>query len=248
MAKKGLYGSDVGENLPRVIVAEFIGTFFLVLAGTAAATAAVLGSAIAGQPANSLAVALSFGLVLAALVSALGHISGAHFNPAVTLGLAATGKFPWKYVLPYICTQLVGAGLASLSVLLIFGSKAYEVAKLGATYPVTGTNSFKVLFVEFLITFLLMLIVVAVATDKRASGSIAGIAVGFGLCAAILIGGPVTGGAVNPARALGPMVVAHDLAYWWVYVTGPIAGAVSAAFLYDKFLAKAEDPSEAEEK
>ncbi|GAC1501680.1 MAG: hypothetical protein NVS1B10_05990 [Candidatus Saccharimonadales bacterium] len=112
----GLYGSSTATNLPRVIVAELIGTYFLVLAGTGAAVAALLNLPIAGLPADSLTVALSFGLTLIALVFTLGHISGAHFNPAVTVGLALSRRFPLKYVPFYIISQLSGAILANTAI------------------------------------------------------------------------------------------------------------------------------------
>jgi MIP family channel proteins len=246
MAEQGLYGSGQASNLPRVIVAEIIGTYFLVLAGTAAAVAAVLQSPIAGSPADSLAVALSFGLVLISLVFALGHISGAHFNPAVTLGLAAVGKFPIKYVPFYLLSQIGGAFLAALTVLYAYGDRAKSLASLGATYPAQGITALKAMVVEAFITFLLMLVIMAVATDPRTAKAAAGTAVGFALAVAILIGGPLTGGAVNPARALGPMIVAGDLTAWWAYLAGPILGAVLAAVIYQGVLAQAEEPSQNE--
>lgn len=238
----GLYGSDVGANMLRAATAELIGTFALVFAGTAVAVSGALGRAIAGSPADSLAVGLAFGLVLVALVSALGHVSGAHLNPAVTLALAVTRKFPWRFVPAYVVAQIVGAVLASLAVWGVFGSPARDQASLGATVPATGTNVGQVLLVEVLITFLLMLVIISVATDERVAPAAVGPAVGFALAAAVLIGGPVSGGAVNPARALGPELVSGTFTSWWAYILGPVVGAVLAAVVYDRFLAQASAP------
>ena len=191
---RGLYGSELGNNVIPAAVAEAIGTFLLVLTGTAVATAATLGTKIAGAPLNSLAVALAFGMALAALVSALGHVSGAHLNPAVTLGLAATGKFPGRYVLAYLVAQFSGAALASLAVWAMYGDAGRDAAALGATAPAEGVNMLRAFVAEALITFLLVFVVISVATDERAESQAAGPAVGFALAAAVLIGGPLTGG------------------------------------------------------
>jgi MIP family channel proteins len=237
-----LYGSALGENVARAAVAEAVGTFLLVLAGTAVATAATLERPIAGVVYDSLAVALAFGLVLASLVSALGHVSGAHLNPAVTIGLSATGKFPWRYVPAYVGAQLVGATLAAAAVWFTFGDQARDVASLAATYPAEGTSAGQAFVTEALITFLLVFVIVSVATDERAEGAAAGPAVGFALAVAVLIGGPVTGGAVNPARALGPMLLVGRFTGAWIYVLAPVAGGVLAALLYDRFVSKARAP------
>lgn len=240
---RGLYGSGLGEKMARVAAAEAVGTFLLVFAGTAAATAAALARPIAGGAYDSLAVALAFGLVLTALVAALGHVSGAHLNPAVTLGLAVTGKFPWRYVPAYLAAQLVGASLAAAAVLGTYGEPARRVAALGATAPATGAGVGQVFLVEVLITFLLVFVVVSVATDRRVDRAAAAPAVGFALAAAVLIGGPVSGGAANPARALGPMLVAGRFTAAWVYVVAPVVGGVLAALLYDRFVAHADAPT-----
>jgi MIP family channel proteins len=243
----GLYGSSTATNLPRVVVAELVGTYFLVLAGTAAAVAATLNLSIAGLPADSLTIALSFGLALIALVFSLGHISGAHFNPAVTTSLALTGKFPWKYVPFYILSQFGGAILAALTVLFMYGTKAKSLASLGATFPSKGVNAWRVVVIEAIVTFLLMMVIMAIATDDRSPKAAAGTAIGFTLTVGILIAGPITGGALNPARALGPMIVAGKYTDFWAYIIGPLAGAILAAALYSFVLAGAEEPSEAEQ-
>ena len=242
----GLYGSSTATNLPRVMIAELVGTYFLILAGTAAVVSAVLNLPIAGLPADSLTVALSFGLILIALVFALGHISGAHFNPAVTLALTFVGKFPLKYAPFYLIAQMGGAILAALSLLYMFGDKAKSVASLGATLPAPGVDGWRVVFIEAIVTFLLMLVIMAIATDARSPKAAAGTAIGFTLAMAVLIAGPLTGGAVNPARALGPMIVAEKFDAFWAYIVGPIVGAVTAAVLYSVLLVGAEEPSEAE--
>ena len=240
----GLYGSQIDDShMVGAGIAELVGTFILVYGGTAVAVGAILTRPTAGPAYDSLAIALAFGLALAAVVAAIGHVSGAHVNPAVTLGMAATGKFPWKYAPIYVGAQLVGAVLAALATWITFGGPARGEAKLAATYPAQGVGDLQALVVEVLITFILVFVVMAVATDDRAPAAIAPIAVGFALAVGVFIAGPVTGGAVNPVRAIGPMIVAGDLTSVWVYVVGPIVGGVLAALLYDRTMAQTEAPA-----
>jgi MIP family channel proteins len=240
----GLYGSQIdASHLVGAAIAELVGTFILVFGGTAVAVAAILARPTAGPAYDSLAVALAFGLALAAVVAAVGHVSGAHVNPAVTLGMAATGKFPWNYTPVYIGAQLVGAILGALATWLTFGGPGRSEANLAATYPAQGVGDLQAFVVEILITFILVFVVMAVATDERAPAAIAPIAVGFALAVGVFIAGPVTGGSVNPARSLGPMIVAGDLTSVWLYILGPIIGGVLAALLYQRFLAQTEAPA-----
>ena len=239
----GLYGSQIdASHLVGAAIAELVGTFILVFGGTAVATGAILSHPTAGAAYDSLAIALAFGLALAAVVAAIGHVSGAHVNPAVTLGMAGAGKFPWRYTPIYIAAQLVGAVLAALATWLTFGGAARSEASLAATYPARGVGDLQALVVEVLITFILVFVVMAVATDDRAPAAIAPVAVGFALAVGVFIAGPVTGGAVNPARALGPMIVAGDLTSAWLYILGPIIGGILGALLYDRFMAQTEAP------
>jgi MIP family channel proteins len=242
----GLYGSSTTQNVPRVAIAELIGTYLLVLAGTSVAVAAILDRPIAGGTANSLAVALAFGLALVALVNALGHVSGCHLNPAVTLGLAVTGKFPWKYVPAYLVAQLIGAVLASLTVWVTYGDAARDEASLAATLPSDGVSTLTVLVIETIVTFFLVLTIVSVATDDRVPQSVAGLSVGFTLAVCVLVAGPLSGGAVNPARALGPMIVSGRFDGVWAYLVGPLLGGILAAVCYARFLSQATEPSQAE--
>ena len=240
----GLYGSQIdASHLVGAAIAELVGTFILVFGGTAVAVAAILARPTAGPAYDSLAVALAFGLALVAVVAAVGHVSGAHVNPAVTLGMAATGKFPWNYTPVYIGAQLVGAVLAALATWLTFGGPGRSEAKLAATYPAQGVGDLQAFVVEILITFILVFVVMAVATDERAPAAIAPIAVGFALAVGVFIAGPVTGGSVNPARSLGPMIVAGDLTSVWLYVLGPIIGGALGALVYDRFMAQTEAPA-----
>ncbi len=244
----GLYGSRTSGSVARAAIAELVGTFILVFAGTAVAVAAILGRITAGGGYDSLAIALAFGLALAALVGALGHVSGAHFNPAVTIALTATGKFPSKWAGPYVVAQLVGALLGAAATWVSYGGPARTAANLAATTPQSGVTDLRALVVEILVTFILVFVIMAVATDDRVpSAAIAPIAVGFALAIGVFVAGPVSGGAVNPARALGPMLLAGTFEGVWVYVIGPIVGALAAAFLYDRLLSDAEPPDAPEE-
>jgi len=240
----GLYGSQIdSSHIVGAAIAELVGTFILVFGGTAVAVAAILARPTAGAAYDSLAVALAFGLALAAVVAAVGHVSGAHVNPAVTLGMAATKKFPWQFVPHYVGAQLVGAVLGALATWITFGGPARGEAKLAATYPAQGVGDLQALVVEILITFILVFVVMAVATDERAPAAIAPIAVGFALAVGIFIAGPVTGGSVNPVRSLGPMLVAGDLTSVWLYVLGPIIGGILGALLYDRTMAQTQGPA-----
>ena len=235
----GLYGSAVGQRTVRAAVAELVGTAILVFAGTATAVA----TAVIGQPVyDSLAVVLSFGLTLAALVAAFGHVSGCHLNPAITLGLAVTGRFPWRQAGGYVAAQLAGGVLGALATWACYGSRARDTADLAATVPADGVSGGRAFLVEALVTFVLVLVVIAVATDDRAPSAIAPVAVGFALASAVFVAGPLTGGAVNPARAFGPDLLSGDAGSLWIYLLAPIVGGVLAAVLYDRVLADAEPP------
>jgi MIP family channel proteins len=240
----GLYGSQIDQShIIGAAIAELVGTFILIFGGTAVAVAAILARPTAGAAYDSLAVALAFGLALVAVVAAVGHVSGAHVNPAVTLGMAATKKFPWQFVPHYVVAQLVGAVLGALATWITFGGPARGEAKLAATYPAQGVGDLQACIVEILITFILVFVVMAVATDDRAPAAIAPIAVGFALAVGVFIAGPVTGGSLNPARSLGPMLVAGDLTSVWLYILGPIIGGILGALLYDRTMAQTEGPA-----
>jgi MIP family channel proteins len=239
---RGDGGLTTGNNMARAATAEAVGTFLLVLVGTAVATAATLGKNTAGPAYDSLAIALSFGLVLVAIVAALGQVSGAHVNPAVTIGLAVTGKFPWRYVPAYIVAQIVGAIVAALAVWVAYGQAAYDKAHLGTPTPAHGASDLQVVLVEALIAFLLVFTVMAVATDKRTPAGVAPLSIGFALAAGVLLGGPVSGGAGNPARALGPEIVSGTYTAVALYIIGPLLGGVIAAVLYARVVGAASAP------
>jgi len=233
-------------NLTRAGVAEMVGTFFLIYTGTATAVAATLGKETGGSPPDSLAIALAFGFVLAAMVGALGHISGAHLNPAVTIGLAVIGRFSWRAVPVYAGFQLAGAilgALATWATWATFGNAARSQAHLGAPAPTDGISNGQAFLVETFITFLLVFVVIAVTSDRRASGAVASVSIGFALVSAVLIGGPSTGGAVNPVRALGPELASGTFTGFWIYLLAPIVGGIAAALVYDRVIGRATTPT-----
>jgi len=220
------------------LAAELLGTFVLVFAITATAVAAGQNHPVAGASFDSLAIVLVNGLTLTALAAALGPSSGGHFNPAVTVALAAIGRFAWRGVPGYVLAQLAGGVLAGLATWAVGGDAARTSAHLAANGPAAGISDLRALITEALITFLLVLVVTAVATDARIPASAGPLAVGFGLAAAVFVGGPVTGAAVNPARALGPMIVANYYTAWWIFIVGPVAGGLAAAFAYRYLVAQ----------
>ena len=205
----------------RRLAAEALGTFALVFFGAGA----IMVDAESGGL-GQLGVAVAFGLAITTMVYGLGHVSGAHFNPAVSFGFALTRHFPWSGVVGYWAAQAAGAVAAALLLRASLG----DVANVGATLP-SGSNRQSFLW-EVVLTFFLMLVVMAVATDTRAVGEAAALAIGgtVGLCA--LVGGPVSGASMNPARSLGPALVSGDLSSLWIYLLAPLVGASLAALAY----------------
>lgn len=206
----------------RALAAEALGTFALVLAGTGA----IVTNAVSGGALGHVGVALTFGLVIMVMIYATGHISGAHFNPAVTLGFAIARHFPPRRVLPYWAAQTCGAILGSVAVSVLIGA----AAGLGVTHPSSGVVPG--LLLEAVLTFLLMFVIMAVATDTRAVGEAAAIAIGGTIALEALFAGPITGASMNPARSLAPALIAADFADLWLYLVGPSFGAALGALSY----------------
>jgi MIP family channel proteins len=238
-----LHGHQLERNAARAAAAEAAGTFVLVLAITSAAVAAALARPVAGTPYGSLAVPVAGGLGLAIAVASTGHISGVHLNPAVTLGLTVNRQFPWAYAPGYVLAQFAGATAAAAVTWGLYGDQARSIAALGAPAPAAGVSAGRVLAAEAVVTFVLFLVVVAVATDTRVPRGIAAMTIGAALAVAIVISGPVSGAGVNPARALGPMILAGQFTDWWAYLTAPLAGGVAAVALYDRFLSAGRTPA-----
>lgn len=210
-------------NFSREALAEGIGTFILVFAGTGA----VMVNTITDDAISHLGISFVFGSVVAASIYGIGHISGAHLNPAVTLAFWSSGFFPKRKVPSYILAQLMGAVAASS---LLRGSLGM-VSNLGATLPLNG-NWLQSLILETVLTFILMFIIFGSGLDRRAHIGFAGLAIGLtvGLEAAFM--GPITGASMNPARSFGPALVGGIWQHHWVYWVAPIVGAQLAAIVY----------------
>jgi aquaporin NIP len=208
------------KQLKKQAAAEFIGTFCLVFAGTGA----IVVNSVTGGTVSHVGVALTFGLIVLAMIYALGEVSGAHLNPAVTIGFWAARRFPARCVLPYILAQCAGALSASLVLRLLFP----QSDTLGATIPrASSTQSF---VLEAILTWILMLVILNVSTGAREKGITAGIAIGGVVALEALFAGPICGASMNPARSLAPAVVSLHLANSWIYLLAPTLGALVAVF------------------
>jgi MIP family channel proteins len=208
----------------RRAAAEALGTFFLVLIGPGA----VMVNAFSGGAVSHVGVALAFAFVVLAMIYALGHLSGAHINPAVTLAFWSVRRFPAAEVVPYIVSQCSGAIAASLLCRTALG----KTGSLGATLPTLPITA--AFGVEWLLSFALMFVIMAVATDERVADGFAAIAVGLtvGFCA--MVGGPLTGASMNPARSLGPALAGDFWQAHWIYWVAPITAMMIAAHVYDQ--------------
>lgn len=206
--------------MQRVLTAEFFGTFALVFCGTGA----IVINHVSGGAITHVGISLTFGLIVLALIYALGDISGAHLNPAVTLAFWAAGRFPAAKVGPYLVTQIAGALAASVSLRLLFGNEA----GLGGTHPFEH-QELQSLWLEFFLTLLLMVVVLCVSTGAKEKGITAGIAVGAIIALEALFAGPICGASMNPARSFGPAIVSgQGVGELWIYILGPIGGALCA--------------------
>jgi aquaporin NIP len=212
----------VTADRARLLGAEALGTFALVFFGCGA----IMVDADGGQLGH-LGVSLAFGLVVIAMVFAFGHVSGAHINPAVTLALAARMRFPWRAVPAYWGAQVAGAIAAAL----VLRSSLGDIANLGATTP-SGSDAQSFAW-EVLMTATLLVVILAVATDDRSVAGTAAVAIGGTIALASLVGGPISGASLNPARSLGPALVSGELGSLWIYLTAPVLGGVLGALAYD---------------
>ncbi|MCC6944405.1 MAG: aquaporin [Thermomicrobiales bacterium] len=225
------------EDAPQKLLVEALGTFALCFMG--------IGAIILTQGQDIVAIALAHGLAIGLMVTAAGHISGGHFNPAVTIGALVTGKIAPGPALAYIIAQLVGAAVGAAALTLTFLDVDRNRVDLGlpaigqsiAADPVVSLSASNALVMEAILTFFLMFVIFGVAMDNRTGGrAVAGLAIGLTITMDILAGGVVSGAAMNPARWFGPAIVQQEFGDFWIWIVGPVAGAVVAALVYNVFL------------
>jgi MIP family channel proteins len=202
----------------RKLAAELFGTFALVFAGTGA----IVINDVSGGTVSHVGIALTFGLIVLAMIYALGDVSGCHLNPAVTLGFFVARRLEGQWVLPYIGSQLLGAVLASGTLRLMFPTHA----TLGVTFP--AGDALQSFVLECILTLILMFVILSVSTGSKEKGVLAGVAVGSVIALEALFAGPISGASMNPARSLAPALVSHRLDSLWVYLAAPIVGACAS--------------------
>lgn len=243
-------------NITKKFIAELIGTFFLVFFGTGSAVVTLLiddgvnhgaaGIGLLGGLGDWLAIGLAFGLTVMACIYLFGKISGAHLNPAVTIGLLVSKNISLIDSVYYIVAQAIGAVLGSLLLFVCLGSPAVTIGGLGATAPGLSVGYIPAMIAECIGTFFLMLVVMGVAVDKKADPGVAGISIGMTVAAVIIVLGAFTGASINPARTFGPYLMDTLLGgtnlwgFFPIYLVGPIVGAILAALVYT-YLAKGND-------
>lgn len=210
-------------NILKKSAAECIATFILVFAGCGA----IMVHSLFPESLSNDAIPAVFGLVVAAMIYTVGHVSGAHLNPAVTITFAITKRFAWKEVPHYIIAQMVGAFLA----IAILSATLPASQTLGQTVP--SVAILPALIWEIILTYILMFVIMSVATDSRAVGITAGIAIGATVALDAFIGGAITGASMNPARSLAPAMLSGQLSHVWIYVVGPCVGAILGALSYE---------------
>ncbi|KAM1134859.1 hypothetical protein ACFX19_044637 [Malus domestica] len=216
--------ADISTSIFQKMMAELVGTYILIFIGCGAALVNKI------QPLTIVGIAIVWGLVFMAAAYAVGHVSGAHFNPAVTIALAAGPIFPVKHVPMYVMSQFSGATLASLTLRLLFNDQDRIQATM--TQFSDPTTYLQALTWEFVITFILMFTICGVVTDDRADQNLSGIAIGGAFVVNVMIAGPITGASMNPARSLGPAIVTGVYKNIWVYIAAPILGAIAATMVY----------------
>jgi aquaporin NIP len=199
-------------------ISEFIGTFSMVFCGTGAMTI----NEVTGGEVTHVGIAITWGLIVMAMIYAFAETSGAHFNPAVSIAFAYAKKFSWKEVPKYIIAQILGALLASLILWFLFPASE----TLGAT--IATVDVWRAFVLELLLTFFLMVVIINVSTGSKEIGVVAGIAIGGVVLLEAMFAGPITNASMNPARSIAPAIVSGNLQYLWMYITAPILGALLA--------------------
>ena len=199
-------------------ISEFIGTFSMIFCGTGAMTI----NEVTGGDVTHVGIAMTWGLIVMAMIYAFGETSGAHFNPAVSIAFAHAKKFSWREVPKYIIAQILGAFSASLILWFLFPSS--EI--LGATIPTVDV--WRAFVLEFLLTFFLMVVIINVSTGSKEIGAVAGIAIGAVVLLEAMFAGPITNASMNPARSIAPAFVSGNLQHLWMYIIAPILGALLA--------------------
>jgi aquaporin NIP len=206
----------------RKYIAELIGTFALVFCGTGA----IIINQESGGAITHVGIAITFGLIVTAMIYTVGDISGAHFNPAVTIAFWLAKTFPAKDILPYIISQAAGAFLASVTLHFLFPNNQ----TLGATLPAgTAMQSF---ILELILTFILMFVIIHVAKGSKEQGMFAGLAIGFVVLLEAMFAGPICGASMNPIRSLAPAIVSGHIEHLWVYLSAPVIGALFGVILW----------------
>ncbi|WP_066970950.1 MIP/aquaporin family protein [Methanobrevibacter filiformis] len=238
-------------DLRKKFLAELVGTFLLVFFGTGAAVGAALivhsyiptgAIGALGGFSEWLAVSWGFGITALVAIYAFGKVSGGHINPAVTIGLLVTKNISLKNATFYILAQFIGAVIATLCVFSVFGMDGVLIGALGANAPGVGISYLQAFIGEIIGTFLLVLVVMGVAVDKKADPGIYGLAIGLAIGISLTVLGPITGGCINPARGFSPIIVdflaggVNLLIYLPIFIIGPIIGSIIAALLY-KYIA-----------
>jgi aquaporin NIP len=202
----------------RKLLSEFLGTFILLFAGAGA----IVSNTASGGAITHVGIALTWGLVILAIVYTFGDVSGAHVNPAVTIAFAAAGRFPWREVPGFVIAQLLGALAACGLLRLLFP----DDATLGTTHP--AGSDWQTFVLEVVLTFFLMLVILNVSTGAKEKGITAGIVVGAVICLEVIFAGPICGASMNPTRSLAPALVSGHLEHLWLYIAAPLLGALLA--------------------
>jgi len=206
----------------RKYLAEFLGTFALVFCGTGA----IIINEHTGGQIGHIGIAITFGLIVTAMIYSFGDISGAHFNPVVTVGFWAAKRLNKKELVPYISAQLTGAFIATAILKLLFPDNV----NLGTTLP--SGSVMQSFILEIILTFILVLVIISTSQGSKEAGIMAGIAIGFTVLLEAMFAGPISGASMNPARSIAPAVVSGNVQFLWIYLAAPFIGAVLSAIVF----------------
>jgi aquaporin Z len=229
---------DLDEQLFKRVVVEFIGPFALCFIG--------IGAIVMTGGADLVAIAFAHGLAIGLLIMAAGHVSGGHFNPAVTIGMIATRRIEPAVGGMYIVSQMLGAVAGTVAILATFPESARDAVNLGVPAVGIGYTSGNALMAEIVTTFFLVFVIFGAAVDQRSAKAVGGLAIGLAITMDIFATGAISGAAMNPARWLGPAIIGGHWDDFWIWIVGPVVGAVAAAYLFnDVLLAGAGLESEA---